>query len=65
MTILLAFVISLCATGLLARLAPRWSWVDAPDLARKKQRRPVPPVGGAGILCAILAVGPLQEKTDL
>jgi UDP-GlcNAc:undecaprenyl-phosphate GlcNAc-1-phosphate transferase len=45
------------ATAVLARLAPRLGWTDAPraaDAARKRQRRPVPAVGGVGILAGLL-----------
>ena len=47
----LAFSSSLVLTAVLARVAPRLSWGDGPTLARKLQDRPVPPVGGAAILC--------------
>ncbi len=43
----------------LARLAPRLGWLDAPsgaDAARKLQAAPVPPVAGAAILLAWIAV---------
>jgi len=46
------------ATVLLARLAPRIAWTDAPsaaDAGRKRQRRAVPTVGGAALLLALLA----------
>jgi len=44
------------ATVLLARLAPRLGWTDAPEgaeAARKLQRRAVPCVGGAALLLAL------------
>ena len=58
----LALLGGLVAAGagawLLARLAPRWGWVDAPtgpEAARKLQARPVPQVGGPAILAGLLA----------
>lgn len=54
-----ALVLSIAAgsTACFARLAPRLGWTDAPraaEAARKRQRRPVPAVGGAAILVALL-----------
>ena len=48
------------ATALLARIAPRLGWTDAPrasEAARKRQLRPVPAVGGAAILIGLAAAG--------
>jgi UDP-N-acetylmuramyl pentapeptide phosphotransferase/UDP-N-acetylglucosamine-1-phosphate transferase len=49
------------ATEILARLAPRIGWTDAPRAAaaRKRQGRPVPAVGGAAIALVLLAAGEL------
>jgi UDP-GlcNAc:undecaprenyl-phosphate/decaprenyl-phosphate GlcNAc-1-phosphate transferase len=47
---------SAAATALLARLAPRLGWTDAPqgsEAARKRQGRPVPAVGGAALLAGL------------
>jgi UDP-N-acetylmuramyl pentapeptide phosphotransferase/UDP-N-acetylglucosamine-1-phosphate transferase len=49
---------SACAAAVLARLAPRLGWTDAPragERARKRQLRPVPAVGGAAILLGLAA----------
>jgi len=49
---------SALAAALLARLAPRIGWADAPvgvEAARKPQRRAVPTVGGAALLVGLLA----------
>jgi UDP-N-acetylmuramyl pentapeptide phosphotransferase/UDP-N-acetylglucosamine-1-phosphate transferase len=51
---------SAAATWILARLAPRLGWTDAPrgaEAGRKRQLRPVPAVGGAAILLALVAAG--------
>ena len=47
-----AALVSLVLTRGLAALAPRIGWVDAPTLERKRQSRPVPPVGGVAIVLA-------------
>ena len=63
----LAGLVSACATAILARLAPRLGWTDDPraaGAARKRQRRPVPAVGGAAILLA-LALSPLTPWQPL
>lgn len=48
-----AFVISLAATGLMRRLAPRWRLVDQPA-ARKVHVVPTPLGGGLGIVCGFV-----------
>lgn len=56
----LVFGAAALATVLLARLAPALAWTDASrgsEAARKRQRRPVPAVGGFSLLLA-LAVFP-------
>ena len=56
-------LVTLGATPLLARVARRAGWLDAPEGAeaeRKLQARPVPPVGGLAILaglCVARALG--------
>jgi UDP-GlcNAc:undecaprenyl-phosphate GlcNAc-1-phosphate transferase len=54
----IALLVTAAATALLAWTAPRIGWTDAPraeDAARKRQRRPVPAVGGAAILIGLAA----------
>jgi len=56
------------ATALLARLAPRLGWTDAPrgdDAARKRQGRAVPAVGGLALSLALLPGGSLLEASTL
>lgn len=52
--VLIAFVIALALTPLLARAAPRLGLLDHPDAARKHHQRPVPLVGGIAMGAAIL-----------
>ncbi|MEM1056556.1 MAG: MraY family glycosyltransferase [Bacteroidota bacterium] len=56
--LLLGFAVSLAASLVLvpvvARLALRFGWVDAPDGRRKIHRVPIPNVGGLAILAAAL-----------
>jgi UDP-GlcNAc:undecaprenyl-phosphate GlcNAc-1-phosphate transferase len=57
-------VTSAAASLLLARLAPRMGWTDAPAGAhaqRKLQDRPVPAIGGAAILLGLLAAALVGE----
>ena len=54
----IALLVTAGATALLARIAPRLGWTDAPrasEAARKRQLRPVPAVGGAAILIGLAA----------
>jgi UDP-GlcNAc:undecaprenyl-phosphate GlcNAc-1-phosphate transferase len=48
-------VLAFAATWVLARAAPRLGWSDPGDGARKPQRAPLAPVGGAALLIAWLA----------
>jgi len=50
-------IASLVLTPVLVRIAERVGWADDPSSApeRKRQQRPVPPVGGAAILFALVA----------
>jgi len=59
---------SFVATALLARLAPRLGWIDAPrgaDAARKRQRRAVPAVGGLALCLALLPGESLLASSSL
>ena len=52
-------------TEILAKLAPRLGWTDAPcagDLARKPQGRPVPAVGGLAVLCGLALIPHLPSS---
>lgn len=53
---LAAFLASALATLVLAGLARRIGWTDRPGLARKRQPRPVPPIGGLAILVGLAAL---------
>ena len=58
---------SFVLTLVLARLAPRVGWTDAPrgaDAARKLQGRAVPAVGGLALLLVLLAGGELGASSD-
>lgn len=51
-------LVGACATGLCAWLAPALGWTDGArgaQAARKRQLRPVPTVGGAALLLALVA----------
>lgn len=50
--ITLSFVLSLCLTPLVGKLAVRLGWVDQPDFDRKIHHIPVPRVGGVAIVTA-------------
>ena len=59
---------SFVATALLARLAPRAGWTDAPrgdDAARKRQRRAVPAVGGLALALVLLPGGSLVAASSV
>jgi UDP-N-acetylmuramyl pentapeptide phosphotransferase/UDP-N-acetylglucosamine-1-phosphate transferase len=66
--ILLAALASAVLTPLLARLAARLGWTDAPrgaDAARKLQRRAVPAVGGFVLLVVLGAFDELGRSTPV
>lgn len=50
-----AFLLTLLATGALARLAPRLGWGDRGDGVRKLQATPLAPVGGVALVLALAA----------
>lgn len=50
-----AFLISLLLTPVVRDYALKWNWVDQPDQQRKLHSRPIPRLGGIGIVIAYVA----------